>query len=195
MHVYIFSNILPRNQKDAYLLCMTEVEKPGTGQLYLVTLTVAGSIDVFSRPDYCDIIINNLNFCIQNKNLVVYAYVLTSSRLHMIVAAKKGHISRVLRDFKSLTARQVLKAIAENPEENRKEWLMRLFHFFSHRYQHNSERHFWHFGNNPVSLDGNELTQARTGLLQIPVRSRIVDEPEQYVFCSAYSKQQVKLAL
>ena len=195
MHLCLFSNLAPRNQKDTYLLCMTEVERPGTGQLYLVTLTVAGSIDVFTRVDYCEIIINNLNYCIERKNLVVYAYVLASSRLHMIVSAKKGHISRVLRDFKTLTARQVLKAISENPDEIRKEWLMRLFHFFSHRYQHSSDRHFWQFGNNPVSLDSKELTQARTGLLQIPVRSRLVDEPEHYVFCSAYSNQQVKLGV
>ena len=172
---------------------MTEAGKSSPEQLYLVTLIVAGNIDVFTRQEYCEIIIENLNYCSEHKNLVVYDYVLMSNRLYMIAAAGKGHVSRVLRDFKTLTARQVLKAISENSEENRKEWLMRLFHFYSNRYQNTSDRHFWQFGNNPVSLDSKELTQARTGLLQIPVRSRLVDEPEHYVFCSAYSNQQVNL--
>lgn len=171
---------------------MTEAGKSSPEQLYLVTLIVAGNIDVFTRHEYCEIIIENLNYCSEHKNLVVYDYVLMSNRLYMIAAAAKGHVSRVLRDFKTLTARQVLKAISENAEENRKEWLMRLFHFYSNRYQHSSDRHFWQFGNNPVSLDNGELGQARTGLLQIPVRAKIVDEPEHYVYCSAYPKQRVK---
>jgi len=171
---------------------MTEAGKSSPDQLYLVTLIVAGNIDVFTRYEYCEIIFENLNYCSEHKNLEVYDYVLMTNRLYMVASARKGHVSRVLRDFKTLTARQVLKAIAENPDENRKEWLMRLFHFYSQRYQHNSERHFWQFGNNPVSLD-KDFQQARTGLLQIPVRARLVDEPEHYVYCSAYLKQGVKL--
>lgn len=158
----------------------------------MVTLIVAGNIDVFTRHEYCEIIIENLNYCSEHKNLVVYDYVLMSNRLYMIASAAKGHVSRVLRDFKTLTARHVLKAISENPEENRKEWLMRLFHFYSNRYQHSSERHFWQFGNNPVSLDHTVLGEARTGLLQIPVKARLVDEAAHYVYCSANPKHRVK---
>jgi hypothetical protein len=172
---------------------MTEAGNSSPAQLYLVTLIVAGNIDVFARFEYCDIIIENLNHCSEHKNLAVYDYVLMSSQLHMIAGARKGHVSRALRDFKTLTARQILKAISENAEENRKEWLMRLFHFYSNRYQHSSERHFWQFGNNPVNLQPNELQQTRAGLLQIPVQSRLVDAPEHYVYCSAYPQQRVKL--
>ena len=135
---------------------------------------------------------SNAAQALANKNLVVYDYVLMSNRLYMIAAAAKGHVSRVLRDFKTLTARQVLKSISENSEENRKEWLMRLFHFYSNRYQHSSERHFWQFGNNPVSLDNEALGQARSGMLQIPVKAKLVDDPSHYVYCSAYLKQRVK---
>lgn len=172
---------------------MTEIDKPFPDQLYLVTLIVAGNIDIFTRQEYNDTIIGNLNYCSGQKNLAVYDYVLVTSRLYMIAAARKGHISRVLRDFKTITAKQILKSIAENPEENRKEWLMRLFHFYSQRYQHSSERHFWQFGNNPVALDKKEYQQARTGLLQIPVRAKLVDDPQHYIYCSAFPQQRVKL--
>lgn len=172
---------------------MTETDKSSPGQLYLVTLIVAGNIDIFTRPEYNDLIIENLNYCSEHKNLAVYDYVLMTNRLYLIASARKGHVSRVLRDFKSITAKQILKAIAENADESRKEWLMRLFHFYSQRYQHSSERHFWQFGNNPVNLEIKELEQARMGLLQIPVRARFVDEPAHFIYSSAYAKQLVKL--
>jgi hypothetical protein len=30
---------------------------------------------------------------------------------------------------------------------------MRLFQFFANRYQHDSEHHFWQFGNQPVDIE------------------------------------------
>jgi|ADGO01.1.fsa_nt_gi putative transposase len=172
---------------------MTEIDKPVPVQLYLITLNVAGNIDVFTRMEYKEHIVENLNYCSEHKNLAVYDYVLMTNRLHMIAAARRGHISRVLRDFKSITAKQILMAISESPEENRKEWLMRTLHFYSQRYQHSSERYFWQFGNNPVSLDKKDYQQARAGLLQVPVQARLVDRPEHYVYCSAYPQQRVGL--
>jgi putative transposase len=172
---------------------MTETGQSSPDQLYLVTLIVAGNIDIFTRPEYNDLIIQNLNYCSENKNLAVYEYVLMTNRLSLIVSARKGHVSRVLRDFKTITAKQILKVVSENPEESRKEWLMRTFHFYSQRYQHSSDRHFWQFGNNPVNFNRQEFEQVKAGLLQMPVRARLVDEPAHFVYCSAYPKQLVKL--
>src|SRR5688500_20340748 len=138
---------------------MTEAGKTSPEQLYWVTLIVAGNIDIVTRRENCEIIIENLNYCSEHKNLVVYDYVLMSNRLYMIAAAAKGHVSRVLRDFKTLTARQVLKTISENAEENRKEWLMRRFHFYSKRDQHSSDRHLCQFGTNTGSLGNADVAQ------------------------------------
>ena len=69
------------------------------------------------------------------------------------VEARKGNLPKVLRDLKSISAKQLLRAISEHPDETRKEWLMRLFQFFANRYQHDSEHHFWQFGNQPVDIE------------------------------------------
>jgi len=182
--------------KVCYLLRMTEKYKTHPKGLYFVTLTVVGGIDVFTRHEYCDLLIEALNYFIENKRLRVYEYVILPSRLCMIagVGEGKGNLPKVLRDLKSYSARQILRAIAEDPEENRKEWLLRTFQFFAHRYQHDSEHHFWQFGNQPVDLEKivkkeQDLPSALKSLLG----EKIVDGPEHYIYCSAYPHQKVKV--
>jgi len=170
-------------------------EKPPPFGSYYVTLSVSGWIDVFTNHAYCEILIDNLNHCIDTKNLHVYEYVLMPSFITLIASSKKKHISTILREFKNGTAKQVLKSIAENPEEKRKEWMMRLFHYYSNRYQQDAEHHFWQFGNHPVVLDSNELfTHHVSTVVNMPVATRLVDDPHHYFYSSAHPQQRVKLA-
>ena len=175
---------------------MTEIYKIHPKGLYFVTLTVVGGIDVFTRHEYCDLLVENLNHCIDHKRLRVYEYAIMPNRLHMIagVSEGKGNLPKVLRDLKSVSAKQLLRAIAEHPEETRKEWLLRLFQFFANRYQHDAEHHFWQFGNQPVDLE--KLAQKENDLpspIDCLLKERIVDEPKHYVYCSANPLQKVKL--
>jgi REP element-mobilizing transposase RayT len=73
-------------------------------------MTVVGWIDVFTRAGYCDEIIKNLNYCIDKKGLKVFAFCIMPSHIHMIAKADDGiNLSDVMRDFKSYTAKQLLK--------------------------------------------------------------------------------------
>jgi putative transposase len=174
---------------------MPEPCKIHKGGLYFVTLTVVGGIDVFTRHEYCDLLVDSINYCIDHKRLRVYEYAIMPGQLHMIVGVEQGNISKALRDFKSYSAKHVLRAIAEHPAENRKEWLMRLFQFFANRYQDNSEHHFWQFGNHPVDLDKPaKKGQPSTSALDQLLSAKFVDEPAQYRYCSAYPGQKVKLS-
>ena len=163
--------------------------------LYFVTLKVAGYIDVFTRQEYCNIVIEKLNFCIDRNYLLIYEYVLMPSQLYLITSSKTKHISKALRDFKGYTGKDILKSISENPEDNRKEWLMRLFHTIDNRYQNNAENHFWQFGNQLVSLENSTTLQQKASfLVNIPVAAKVVDKPQHYVYSSAFPRQKVKLA-
>jgi hypothetical protein len=173
---------------------MTEMYKMHPQGLYFVTLTVVGGIDVFTRHEYCDLLVDNLNFCIDHKRLRVYEYTIMPSVLYLIADVEQGNLPKVLRDFKSSSAKQILRAIAEHPEENRKEWLQRLFQFFAHRYQHNAEHHFWQFGNHPIDLEkivnkGLPLPSSFDKLMN----AKVVDNAEHYIYCSANPCQRVKL--
>ena len=51
---------------------MSERDKANfSGGLYFVTLTVAGWVDVFSRKDYIDELVDNIRYCQREKGLEV----------------------------------------------------------------------------------------------------------------------------
>lgn len=164
--------------------------------LYFVTLTVVGGIDVFTRHEYCDLLVDNLNFSIESKRLRVYEYAILPSHLLMVASVEqgKGNLAKALRDFKSYSAKNILRAIAEHPDEIRKEWLLRLFQFFANRYQHDSEHHFWQFGNQPIDLEKivkKELPMP--SVLEKLLNEKLIDDPGHYIYCSAYPGQRVNL--
>ena len=44
--------------------------------IYFVSFATVNWIDVFTRPEYKDILVDSLNYCISNKGLTVYAWVI-----------------------------------------------------------------------------------------------------------------------
>ncbi|MCD7935249.1 MAG: transposase, partial [Tannerellaceae bacterium] len=60
------------------------------GELYFVTTTVVDWIDIFTRPQYKYIIIEFLKYCQQHKGLVIYAWVLMTNHLHLIISSKEN---------------------------------------------------------------------------------------------------------
>ena len=69
--------------------------------IYFITTTIVGWIDVFTKPVYCDIVIDSLKYCQKEKGLVIHAWCIMSSHLHLIVSsAGKEKLPAILRDFK-----------------------------------------------------------------------------------------------
>jgi len=62
--------------------------------LYYLTFQVVGWVDIFSRQSYRDIIIDNLRYCQQNKNLAIFAYVVMSNHLHIMLQSQNGDIMK-----------------------------------------------------------------------------------------------------
>ncbi len=46
------------------------------------------------------------------------------SHVHFVFRSDKDDPSGLLRGFKGFTAKKIIKAIEENPQESRKEWLL-----------------------------------------------------------------------
>jgi REP element-mobilizing transposase RayT len=63
-----------------------------TKQLYFTTSTIIDWVDIFSRPSYRHIVVESLDYCQQQKGLKIYAWVLMTNHLHMVVStgAQKG---------------------------------------------------------------------------------------------------------
>jgi len=58
-------------------------------KLYFLTLQVTEWVDIFSRQKYRDIIIENLSYCQKNKGLEIYAWVIMSNHIHLLVKSEK----------------------------------------------------------------------------------------------------------
>jgi putative transposase len=94
--------------------------KISQGYAYYLTLTIEEWIDIFSRPVYKHLIVDSLNYCIENKGLEIYCWCLMSNHLHLIASAKEeGNLSDILRDFKKFTSKAIITAIKEVPESRR----------------------------------------------------------------------------
>ena len=164
---------------------MSRRYKTYEGGLFFVTLTVVGWIDVFTRREYCDCLVQNLKYCQDKKGLQLYAYCIMSSHVHLIAAAETGLLNFLLRDFKSYTAKQLLQLITDNPQESRKEWLLFLFRHFA-KNKPNTQNQFWQHHNHPIDLTSNSLIDQKLEYIhQNPVKSGFVNEPQDYFYSSA----------
>ncbi|MDU0370553.1 transposase [Hymenobacter endophyticus] len=165
---------------------MSELRKTYPGGLFFLTLTVVGWVDVFIRPQYTQIIIDSLRYCQQHKGLELYAYVVMSSHIYLIAARTEGNLSDVLRDLKAHTARQLLKAIAENEHESRREWMMRLFAYYARPQRQNEQYMFWQKTTFPIALWTPAVVQQKADYIHNnPFAAGLVTAPEHYPLSSA----------
>ena len=75
---------------------------------HFLTATIVDWIDVFSRKSYRDCIVECFDYCIKNKGMILYSYVIMTNHVHMIVQSKDGKLSDLMRDFKKFTSKTIL---------------------------------------------------------------------------------------
>ena len=159
-----------------------------TEATYFVTLTVVDWIDVFTRKEYADIVLDSLEHCRLHKGLEVFAYVVMPSNLHMIVRRKEGLLFDVLRDFKSFTAKRLLEAIPAHPQESRREWMLEKFSAAADRSAQNAHQMFWQKTSHPEELYTPAFYEQKAEYIRNnPVQAGFVTEPEHYAWTSAHS--------
>ena len=157
-----------------------------SSRLYFVSFATVNWIDVFIRSQYCNIVVDSLKYCVDNKGLEVYAWCIMSSHVHLIISSEKEHLSDIMRDLKRHTAKQLLKAIEGNDQESRREWMLWLF-ARAGKYNSNNEKYqFWQQNNHPIELATNDMIDQRLDYLHNnPVAAGIVAKPEDYIYSSA----------
>jgi REP element-mobilizing transposase RayT len=109
-------------------------------------------VDVFTRKDYRDIVLDSLKFCQAGKRLLLHCWCIMSNHLHLIVSAKNKDMSDVLRDFKKYTSKQIIAAIKNNQHESRRDWMLRIFREQGENNSRNKEYQFWRQDNQPMEL-------------------------------------------
>ena len=153
--------------------------------IYFMTFQVVEWVDIFTRQIYRDIIIDSLRFCQKEKGLVVYAYVIMSNHVHIILQSETHQLSKTLKEFKSYTAKQILEAVGYNTE-SRRTWMRLVFKYAASHHKRNSIHQFWRHDNHPEIIFSNKfLDQKLNYIHQNPVKAGIVAKAEDYIYSSA----------
>lgn len=153
---------------------------------YFISFATVNWIDVFTRPEYCHILIDSLRYCQANKGLQLYAWCIMPSHVHLIMASQTEPLEAILRDFKKFTANKILQTIEAHPGESRKAWMLWMFERAGKRNPNNTRYQFWQQHNQPISLYSASVFEQKLEYLhQNPVKAELVALPEHWHWSSA----------
>ncbi|TGE26126.1 transposase [Hymenobacter aquaticus] len=154
--------------------------------IYFLTMTVVDWVDLFTRGSYKTVIVDSLRYCQQHKGLLLYAWCLMPSHLHLIAGAAPGHsLSAFLRDFKKYTNRELLYRIQQEAE-SRREWLLHRFAFHAAQTRRVQDYKLWQDGSHAVQLLTPAFARQKLEYVhRNPVTDLTVAEPEHYLYSSA----------
>lgn len=145
-----------------------------------------GWIDLFTRKEYCEILLDNLEFCQNEMSLELFEIVIMPSHLHMIARHPEGKLDKLIGSFKSVTAKAIIKEIQETQYESRKDWLIYLLKHYGKKYKQNKGFAFWQKTKHPIELFSNSVIDQKIEYIHNnPVEAGIVTDPAAYIYSSA----------
>lgn len=153
---------------------------------YFISFATVNWIDVLVRPVYKEILVDSMNHCVEHKGLIVYAWVIMTSHVHMIIGTRKEKMQDIVRDLKKYTSKAIINAIIENPTESRKEWMMWMIERAGKKNGNNKKYQFWQQHNKPIELSDNKIIEQKLNYLhENPVEEGFVNEAYEYKYSSA----------
>ena len=166
-----------------------------TNDLYFITFTIVNWIDVFTRIEYKNIIVETLNYYIDNKRVEIHSYVIMSNHIHIIArSSEDSTLSKFIREFKSYTSKKLYNEISTNPKESRKDFILPIFNSSGRDNRKNIAIQVWQNGNYPILLYSNKFIEQKSNYInENPVRAGWVDESWKYLYSSANPNNPVKV--
>lgn len=151
---------------------------------YLITLTTVEWIDLFSREYYREIIINRLQLLFEENGISLYAYVILTNQMHLIISASPGHgISCIIREFKRQSATMIYDDLQRNKREYRRHWLKCIMEANGRR--SGSKIKLWQQVDQMKLPNSISQECAMDFIHQSPVKAGICFRPEYYKYSSA----------
>ena len=153
---------------------------------YFVSFATVYWLDIFTRPGYKNILVDAINYCIKNKGLIVYGWGIMTNHVHMIIATEDEKLQDIIRDLKGFTSREIIKAISENQQESRREWLLWMMNRAGQKNGNNKKYQFWLQHNQPIVLHNTDIFEQKLNYIHNnPVEEGFVENPEDYPYSSA----------
>ena len=158
--------------------------------LYFVSFATVYWIDVFTRQEYFNVLVESVSYCRKEKGMELYAYCFMPSHVHFIFRSSKEQPMELLRDFKRYTANRVIEVIMENPQESRQEWLLWMFERAGKKQSNVTKYQFWQHHNQPIELWSDKVIQQKIDYIHNnPIASGFVTNPIDWKYSSARNFQ------
>lgn len=159
--------------------------------VYFVSFAVVEWLDIFTRCEYKQIILDSLLYCQKAKGMEIFAWCIMTNHVHLVFRSVKGQKPELLLgDFKRFTSKAIVKAIKENPRESRRKWLLDQFEKAGANSSNVNHYQFWRHDNNPIELWSNCVIDEKIDYIHNnPVEEGLVFYPEEYVYSSAKDYQ------
>ncbi len=155
--------------------------------VYFVSFAVIEWLDVFTRNEYKNIVIDSLRYCQKEKGMEIFAWCIMTNHVHLIFRSINGQKPELLLgDFKRFTSKAIVKTIQENPRESRKEWMLEQFEKAGQKSSNVRKYQFWRHDNKPIELWSNKVIDEKVNYIHNnPVSGGFVYKPEEYLYSSA----------
>jgi putative transposase len=116
------------------------------------------------------------------------------SHVHLITYCENDNLTNILRAFKAHTAKQLLNAIADNPQESRKEWALKLFKYYGSKSSQKQNQQFWKHDNHPFFLFSEKVIKQKVDYIHDnPVEAGFVNRAMEWRLSSANEESPIKL--
>jgi len=155
-------------------------------KLYFISYAVVFWIDVFVRKEYKDILVDSWKYCLSNKGLEIYGWVIMPSHVHLIIGSSKNKLEDIVRDMKSYSSSALKKAIAEHPGESRKEWMIWMMERAGRKNSNNKSWQLLQQHNKPIELLNAEIFYQKLEYIHNnPVVAGFTEKAEDWLYGSA----------
>jgi REP element-mobilizing transposase RayT len=164
----------------------TKYKVKDTDKAHFITITVVEWIDLFTRYNHRNTVINSLSYCQKYKGLEIYAYVIMPSHIHLLCRSDEGfRLSDIIRDFKKFSSKKLIENIFDEPE-SRREWLLEHFKKACLHLKKDLNFKVWQDGYHGEEVSSNKFIYQKLNYIhQNPVIERLVEKPEEYIYSSA----------
>jgi REP element-mobilizing transposase RayT len=149
--------------------------------LYFVTASLIGWKRLFLKGEYARIILDSLTWMQQQKRILLFAFVIMPSHLHILLKPENATIGEVVQQFGSFTAHKILEMLHEHDEKD----LLELFQQKKRDYRHKHSAWQDIQAKNVYSL--KFLQQKLEYIHQNPVAKdwKLVEDRADYLYSSA----------
>jgi hypothetical protein len=107
-------SLSPWTAKGARIMTFPSFHDPT--HLYFITASIIGWKHLFIEHEYARIPLNSLAWLQQQKRILLFAFFILPSHLHVILKPENELIGNIIRQFGSFTAHEILKKLEEQDQ-------------------------------------------------------------------------------